>query len=53
MKIKSAQWRKKERELRYYLLMYNEIQTRDNVANILACLDIEIDNLVEDLKTLK
>lgn len=44
---------KKEKELSYYLQLYNEIQTRDNVSQILACLDVEIDELVETLKRMK
>lgn len=53
MKRKTKEWRKKEKELSYYLQLYNEIQTRDNVSQILACLDVEIDELVETLKRMK
>ena len=53
MKRKTKEWRKKEKELSYYLQLYNEIQTRDNVSQILACMDIEIDELVETLKRMK
>lgn len=49
----TKEWQKKEKELSYYLQLYNEIQTRDNVSQILACLDIEIDELVETLKRMK
>ena len=50
MKKKTKQRRDTEKELLYYLQIYNELKGRNEVERVLSCLGDEIDKLVEKLK---
>ena len=50
MKKKTKERRDTEKELLYYLQIYNELKGRNEVERVLSCLGDEIDKLVEKLK---
>lgn len=50
MKKKTKERRDTEKELLYYLQIYNELKGRNEVERVLNCLGDEIDKLVEKLK---
>lgn len=50
MKPKTSARKKFEKELLYYLDLYNELYGREGVGKVLAALDEEINKLVELLK---
>ena len=50
MKKKTKERRDTEKELLYYLQIYNELNGRNEVERVLSCLEDEIDKLVEKLK---
>lgn len=49
-KKKTKERRDTEKELLYYLQIYNELKGRNEVERVLSCLGDEIDKLVEKLK---
>lgn len=50
MKKKTKERRETERELLYYLQIYNELNGRNEVGRVLGWLEEGIDRLVEKLK---
>ena len=50
MKQKTKERKRCERELLFYLELYNELKGREGVEQTLVFLSIEIDKLVELLK---
>ena len=50
MKLKTKERRKYEKELLFYLELYNELKGREGVQGTLAFINDEIDKFVELLK---
>ncbi len=50
MKRKTAERKKYEKELLFYLDLFNELRGREGVEQTLVFIDYEIDKLVELLK---